>query len=557
MQVATTIREAIVRALVGLGVETDAFAIVLEYPADLAHGDYATNAALMFSKQLGKNPRELAQEIATALGEVPGVASIEVAGPGFINFTLSPQEIGGVIAQTKKKKDWGTGDARMTDTILVEYTDPNPFKAFHIGHLMSNAIGESIARLLEASGAKVIRANYQGDLGVHVASALWGIHKLGINPQTAEEFGAAYAAGAAAYKEDETAKQEIDAINKKLYERSDETLNALYNAGRTASLEVFEKIYATLGTSFDHYFFESETAPIGKAIVESNPQIFVESDGARVFKGEEYGLHTRVFLNAAGLPTYEAKELGLAKLKKELYPETTQLIVVTANEVSEYFRVLKQAIHLIYPEIAEELLHIAHGMMKLPEGKMSSRTGKVITGESLLADLEESARARAAESRADDAALLSQQIAVGAIKFQILRQDTKKDIIFERERALSFEGDSGPYLQYTHARARAILEKAGEQGVVPQVDFTMPPSEVSRLLHRFPEIVARASHELAPHHVAQYLLSLAGAFNSWYSNEILLDGTPAAAHKVALADAVRATLAKGLWLLGIPAPEKM
>ena len=157
-------------------------------------------------------------------------------------------------------------------------------------------------------------------------------------------------------------------------------MNEHYDTGRMESLAAFEKLYALLGTKFDRYFFESETGPKGKEIVLANPAVFPESDGARVFKGEEHGLHTRVFLNSQGLPTYEAKELGLEKLKTELYPKAEKLYIVTASEVTEYFKVVKKALEQIEPEIAAKLRHVPHGMMKLPEGKMSSRTGKFITG---------------------------------------------------------------------------------------------------------------------------------------------------------------------------------
>ncbi len=188
---------------------------------------------------------------------------------------------------------------------------------------------------------------------------------------------------------------------------------------------------------------------------------------------------------------------------------------------------------------------------------MSSRKGNVVTGESLIEDLVEVARERASESRAEDKEQLAQDIAVGAIKFQILRGGTSKDIVFERERALSVEGDSGPYLQYTHARTQAILEKANDAGIEGAFDAAVPATELSRLVFRFYEVAARAEQELEPHHIATYLIQVAAAFNSWYAQEQILDGTDAAAHKVALTDIVRQTLKNGLWLLGIPAPQKV
>ena len=216
------------------------------------------------------------------------------------------------------------------------------------------------------------------------------------------------------------------------------------------------------------------------------------------------------------------------------------------------------AIKEVFPEAKEKVLeHIANGFLTLTTGKMSSRMGNVITGESLINDLTEVARGHAADSRADDKEKLAQEVAVAAIKFQILKGGTSKDIIFDRERALSVEGDSGPYLQYTHARTHAIMEKAKEAGIKAKYDASIAPSDLARLLYRFPEIVLHAQEELEPHIVANYLITVASAFNSWYAQEQILDGTDAAAHKVALTDIVRLTLKNGLWLLGIPAPEKL
>ena len=181
----------------------------------------------------------------------------------------------------------------------------------------------------------------------------------------------------------------------------------------------------------------------------------------------------------------------------------------------------------------------------------------MITGESLLNDLRDAALVRAAESRADDAGILAEQIAVGAIKYQILRQSSNKDIIFDKVQALSLDGDSGPYLQYAHARTAQVVAKARAEGVVPVVDVSAEPIEIVRLVHRFPEIVAHASELREPHIVAQFLIELASSFNSWYAQVHIVDGTLEAPHKVAIADAVRITLKRGLWILGISAPEKM
>ncbi|MBI4088305.1 arginine--tRNA ligase [Candidatus Kaiserbacteria bacterium] len=556
------LKKAIAEALKGTGVSVAAGDIPLEHPAELKNGDYSTGVALQYAKQAGTSPRALAEKLAeelrssTALGPT-SISKIEVAGPGFINFYLSPRALAASLRKAIEEDRWGANEKEKGKKVLVEYTDPNPFKEFHIGHLMPNVIGESISRLFAFAGADVKRANYQGDIGRHVARAIWGLMRSGESAEDVKALAQAYAAGAAADVDGALAKDEITAINKKIYERSDKKINGLYDAGRTASLEHFEEIYKILGTKFDFYFFESETGPFGKEIVEAHiGDVFEKSDGAVVYPGEKKNLHTRVFLNSEGLPTYEAKELGLSKMKFGKFAYDTS-VIVTGNEINEYFRVLIAAMREVFPDLAAKTKHISHGMLRLTEGKMSSRTGNVITGESLIEDLIDVAHGYATDSRADDKEKLAQEVAVAAIKFQILKGATGKDIIFDRKQALSVEGDSGPYLQYAHARANGVVEKAGSEGVPHSPDEHAEPNDLVRLVHRFPEVVEYAVDELEPHLITNYLLALASAFNSWYAQVHILDGTPEAGHKVAIVDAVRKTLKNGLWILGIPAPERM
>lgn len=543
-------------ALKALGIEYGSGSYPLEYPAEMAHGDYATGAALKYAKQAGKSPRDLAQAIVEKLGAIEGVEKIEIAGPGFVNFTLAPGAIAASIEEARTREEWGAGQARAEKTVMIEYTQPNPFKQFHIGHLMSNAIGEASARLLEAAGAKVIRANYQGDVGPHVAKAIYILLEKGITDPTLEDIAAAYVEGSTRYEAVSEDKVAINELNKRIYDRSDPEANELYAKGRALTLARFEELYAILGTKFDFYFFESDTGPLGLEIVRSHPDIFVQSEGAIVFPGEQYGLHTRVFITSLGTPTYEAKDLGNAKLKSDTV-DFDESIIITASEQTDYFRVVKKALELVMPEIGAKTSHIAHGMMRFAEGKMSSRKGNIITGESLIADLTAEAKSRAAESRAHDPEKLAQQIAVAAIKYQILRQASGKDIVFEPERALSLEGDSGPYLQYAYARTRALMDRATVAGIKPQADPAAAPIEATRLLGRFPEVVAYAASELQPHLLTTYLLELASAFNSWYGQQQILDHTSADAHRMAIVEAVSQTLKKGLNILAIPTPERM
>lgn len=561
------ILQAIQIALAEAGAGRTASNFVVERLGDLSHGDYTTNVALKVFGPLthnsmqnpyggttslrmyqhhpemkAKTPRDLAEILAIKIKDILGTSAerVEAAGPGFINITLSREQVSLAVAEADAQgSEWGKGGANEGKRAMIEYTDPNPFKEFHIGHLMSNAIGESIACLYDASGAAVSRANYQGDVGVHVAKAIWGKQQ---RPEAT--WGEAYVLGADQY---EAHKEEIDELNKVIYEKSDPAVNALYEEGRAKSLEDFEEIYKMLGTKFAFYFFESEVGPIGLGIVKKHPEIFEESEGAVVFKGEQYGLHTRVFINSKGLPTYEAKELGLVEAKKQKGAFDISL-TITANEISEYFKVVRKAAEMVFPELEGKMLARFHGLLKLTTGKMSSRKGNVITGLGLIQEIMD----RVKERNPDP--VIAEQVAIGAIKYMILRQAPGSDIIFDEEKSLSLEGDSGPYLQYALVRAKKILAY-GDNG---QGGSAEPgtPYDVERIIVHYPEVVARAARELAPNLLVNYLTELASAWNAFYAKEHVL-GSPEEAYKQRVARAFANTMTGGLTLLGIGAPEKM
>lgn len=530
------IEQAIKKALAELGAGEASF--VVGRPRALNHGDYATNAALVAKV----DPEELHGKLRNSLSS-DDVERIEVAGK-FINFFLSRKAL---IPQPQEIPQLYAGKR-----VMVEYTQPNPFKPFHIGHLMSNTLGEALARVFEAAGARVLRANYQGDVGPHVAKALYALMQKGLKEPTIQQIGEAYVEGNRQYEESPEAKAAIDSLNKKIYERSDAAINALYEHGRALSLAHFEEIYKTLGTKFDHYFFESETGPVGVEIVQKHPDIFVESEGALVYHGE----HTRVFVTSQGLPTYEAKELGLAELKKQK-ADFDESVTVTANEQDAYFRVVFDALVKLRPEWAGRFVHTSHGMMRFAEGKMSSRRGNVITGESLINDMVAGAKEKMQDREIRDADRVAEQVAVGAIKYAVLKQGSGRDIVFDPEKSLSLEGDSGPYLQYARVRALSLLEKAKEAGI--EADLQDAPAEVTtleRVLVHFPEAVERAARELEPHYMTTYLTELAGEFNSWYAGTKVIGGANPR-YGVFLVKAFEKVVSEGLRALGIPAPREM
>lgn len=541
------LKKELKKALNILGI--DGAEMTLEYPADLAHGDFATNVAMVAAKEAGKNPRELAEEVVAKLGDIDGIEKIEVAGPGFINFHLSRGYFADIAA--KVDDDWGKSDTYKGHKEIFEYTDPNVFKVFHIGHLMPNVIGESLSRIAKFLGADVRQVNYQGDVGLHIAKALWGLsHDASLDVKNHDDLGKAYVAGNKAYEEDDDAKKEITNINKKVYAK-DSSVYELYKTGRQTSLDHFEELYEILGTKFDQYFFESEVWEAGKACIEEGLKkgIFEESDGAIVFRGEKYGLHTRVFITSEGLPTYEAKDFGLVIAKNEYFPFDYS-VIVTGKEQKEVFKVVFRAIQEFNPSFKGKLKHVYHGLMRLPEGKMASRAGNVVSGERLINDTISLSKER--NSDLD----VARQVAVAAIKYQILKQSLGKDMVYDQEQALSLEGDSGPYLQYTYVRAKSVLEKAGNNRATNRKVVPESIPEFERLMPRFPSVVERAANEYEPHHVTTYLTELASAFNSWYARERII-GDEYETYKLVLTRAFATTMKNGLWLLGIEAPEKM
>ncbi len=545
--------------------------INLSHPESISHGDYTTNTALVYSKELKIKPVDLAGKILDEFKkDLPDyVKEVLVAAPGFINIKIKDSYFADEILSIDE--NFGRGNDGQGKKVMVEYTDPNPFKIFHIGHLMANSIGESLSRIVEFTGSKVLRANYYGDVGLHVAKTMWAILKNKKNfPKESEnlleklEFlGKMYVEGSNIYETNEEAKKEIQIINKKIFEKSDQEINAFYDAGKKWSLEYFETIYKRLGTKFDYYFPESEVAEDGAKIVKENLEkgIFRKSEGAIIFPGEDFGLHTRVFINSEGLPTYEAKELGLTKRKFEEVPDLKESIVVTANEQNDYFKVLLKSLSLISPEMALKTKHISHGLLRPSTGKMSSRKGNIVAAEDLISEfadlVEEKIKDRDFPKEEHDE--VKEIVSIAALKYTILRQAIGGDIIYDPTKAVSFEGDSGPYLQYSCVRAKTVLTKAKEAGMKEEVKAK--PDEVTlleKLLVRFPEVIERARLEYAPHHIVTYLTELAGAFNSYYGNNKIIDlENPLAPYRVALTKSFVQVMENGLWILGIKVPGRM
>ncbi len=521
-------------------------------------GDYSTNIALYLAGKINKNSIDIANQIVAKLENHRLLAfKPAVAGLGFINLHFSDQAIWDMTKLTV--------DRNLEDkSIIVEYLDPNPFKEIHIGHAYSGTIGDAIASLFELRGANVHRVTYQGDVGLHVAKALYGIllktdndvTKLSriSNNDKSNFLGSAYVLGSTAYDNDQTANKRIVEINIKVYDRSDKLQNQVYEICKAWSLEYFDDVYKKLGFNlFEKNYMESEVAEEGKQLVLSNIKngIFQESEGAVIFDGDKFGLHKRVFINSKGLPTYEAKDLGNAAKKWRDF-HYYKSVVITGHEQAEYFKVMLKALEQFEPDQAKSTTHIAHGMVKLSSGKMSSRKGNVVKALDVLEVVKQSAKLSADED-ADDVKI--NDVSLAAMKYAFLKNRIGSDVAFDINESVAVEGNSGPYLQYAHARARSILAKTGDENVE---SLELQPAERSllRKIGEFTEVVNNASEQLMPHLICTYLYELAQVFNRFYeSNRVI--GHERQALRKKLVHCYADVLKKGLQVLNIPAPERI
>lgn len=562
------IRVLIEGVLNELGFDIPEFTV--EHPGIITHGDYATNVAMILAKQAGANPKDLAEQIAENLNKnkIDEVESISVAGAGFINFKLTPQYFNLVLQNiVSEKPKYDFANLYTGKKILVEHSSPNLFKSFHIGHVMNNTIGEAITRLARVSGAEVIAISYPSDVSLGIAKAVYVLLQDGLNKL--EDFntdyeklaylGECYVRGTKLYDEDEAVQTRVREIVKCLYENIDGPELKAYEVGKQVNLDYFKNIVLRLGTHFDNFIYESEAGVAGKQIVQDNtPAVFTESEGATIYEGEQDGLHTRVFINREGFPTYEAKDVGLMSLKFKRYnPDLS--IFITDHEQTNYFEVVSTAAGKINPIWQNKTVHRTHGRMSFKGQKMSSRLGGVPLAVDLLNAVTDEVKEKAPDIMTDS---IADQVAISAIKFSILRAKAGSNINFDPNTSLSFEGDSGPYLQYTAVRAGSLLAKAEGLGILPKINENINEedivTDVDKYLNMFDEVVMQSVNEWAPHYITTYLLELAHSFNTWYAGTKIVDtDNKNAQQQLAIVLAVQKTLMQGLNILGIQTPERM
>lgn len=546
----------IVRNLFGVDVD-----VVLTRP-EPQFGDYTTNVALQLSNMVGRQPRQIANDISESLQD-DEFEEVSVAGPGFINIRLSDQSLLNLVRQEPSRP-------YLSKKIVFEYSCPNAFKELHTGHLYQTIFGDIASNLMLLGGANLQRTSFGGDVGLHVAKCLYGIaEKLsGDNPdklneisedplERAEWVSGCYVLGAGKYEEDEAAKAEIDELNREIYawyETDDhQTPKAqIYWTVRQWSFDYFEAFYRLIAVVPMRYYPESETTEAGMAEVKKQLELgnLEESDGAVVFRGdEEQHLHTRVFVTSKGLPTYETKDIGVIWHEQKDY-NFDHRYLLTGNDQTEYMRVVFAAAETFRPELKGKMTHLTNGTVRFGDGqKMSSRLGNVTRAIEVVDIVRHKVKSLITIPEQ------LESVSLGALKYAFAKYRLGGDIAFDVDETVSLQGNSGPYIQYAHARARQVLNKSS-------ADFVMPTEvrDEDRLLVRklgeYHEVVSLAITQLEPHHICNYLFELAQEFNRYYENNRVV-GSEHEVHRAGLVALYADTLKAGLAILGIEAPDKL
>ena len=538
-QIKTTIKD-----LYGLDVAPD----ITPSPENI-DADYSSNIALKLAKDLHKAPMEIANEIAHKI-------SAKVSAPGFLNFTLPDEYL------TAQIKNLGTNfrgnissDEYSGKTVICEFSDPNPFKVLHVGHLYTSIIGDSISRLFEYSGAKVIRANFGGDVGLHVAKTLYILEQKSPADFTIEDIAKCYVEGTAAYEDNEDAHARITELNKKIYQINSENfhdskLAELYWKGRELSYDYFKDFYAQIGVKFDKFYPESTVADLGlkKVKEELEKGVYEISDGAVIFNGEKYGLHTRVFINKEGVPTYETKDVGLIFTKWQDY-HFNKSVVITGSEQLDYMKVVLKSVEQYAPELVEKTSHLTHGLVKLPGNvKMSSRKGNFLKAIDVLNMVREELQN---EYNSTD-----NTVALAATKYAFLKYKMGGHIIFDPKESVKMTGNSGPYLLYSAVRAKRILANCKNNTEKKDYTYNNYEKNLAKKILEYKDTLKEAVAEMAPHKVASYLYELAQEFSRFYEH-CPVAGSEREAERATLTKVYLNTMTHGLNILGINIPEEM
>ncbi|MBS3163106.1 arginine--tRNA ligase [Candidatus Woesearchaeota archaeon] len=538
---------------------------ILEIPPNPELGDYAF-PCFSIAKVQSKSPNEIAKELVAKLKPNKYVNKILVMGP-YINFFINKDILAGAAIKNilEKKDSFGKSNIGKSKKQMIEFFHANTHKGVHIGHIRNICLGESISKILDFSGYNAIRANYQGDIGPHVAACLWGL--LNMQERVPKEnkalfLGEIYSKVNELMKNDKKIQEGVREINKKLYS-GDKKIVSLWKKSREWCLKDFNKIYKDFGVKYNKLYFESEVEK--DAIKISNNllknKIAQVSDDAVIIDLKAYDLGVAVLLTRYGTPVYHSKDIALAVLKSKQY-KLDKSIHVVAKEQEFYFNQLFKMFEIIKSPLANKSLHLIYGLVMLPEGKMSSREGNVVLYKNLINKIKEETLKETQKRHKWNAKKLeevSNKIAFSALKYSMLNRENNKIILFDWKTSLNFEGDTGPYVQYAYARASSILKKSKNK-LNPDYLLLKDPFELKLVKHmsNFPFIVREAATHYRPDIIANYTHNLAQIFNEFYHNcAVISEDKPLEAARLSLVKATMQVIKNSLNLLGISVLEEM
>ena len=514
---------------------------------------------------------------------------------GFLNLLFSNLFWNELFGEIVADKDFG--DLPKTGkNIMVEFSSPNTNKPLHLGHIRNNLLGDSVSRLLKASGNNVIKTTLVNDRGVHICKSMLAWLKVG-NGATPESTGIKgdhlvgdmYVAFNNIYKkevddlvaggmDEETAKKEAPCLREahemlQKWEAGDKEVRDLWARMNGWVLKGFDESYKALGITFDKVYYESQTYLLGKELVQKglNMEVFVKDpDGSVWCDLTADGLDRKLLIRSDGTSVYITQDLGTAERRFAEYHLDSHVYVV-GNEQNYHFQVLKLILKKLGFEWSDNIFHLSYGMVELPEGKMKSREGTVVDADDLLQKMYEEARATSDESgkladmSEEDKAKLYHMIGLGALKYFIIKVDPKKTMLFNPKESIDFNGNTGPFIQYTHARIRSILRKAAEKGIeysaspLPKVELSAKEIRLIKLLNTFPAKIAEGAQAYSPAVIANYAYDLAKEFNQYYHDTPILkeENEDVLKMRLVLIDTLSAVLRKAMGILGIELPERM
>jgi len=540
---------------------------LIEYPKNKSMGDYAF-PCFRLAKVMRKAPVKIAEEIVETL---PASSEIEAITPiaGFINFKISATSLASsVIGKILKEGDtYGKSNIGQQKKVIVEYSSVNIAKPFHMGHIRSTMIGESLHRLYKFLGYDTVAVNHLGDYGTQfgkliVAYKKWG-SKEQIEAAPIPELLKIYVKFHEEAEKDDSLNDEARAWFTKL-EKGDEEAVALWTLFKDMSLISFNRVYGKLGVTFDSYAGESFYSDKMPAILKElrDKHILEKSEGAEIVNLDAYNMPPALITKKDGSTLYMTRDLAAAKYRKDYYDFYKNIYVVGSAQ-KLHFQQWFKVIELMGYDWAKDCVHVEFGMVSLEEGSLSTRRGNVVFLEDVLDQATEKTKEIINEKNPnlEGKEIIAKQVGIGAVVFQELFTSRQKDYSFSLDKTLSFEGETGPYVQYTHARACSVLRKAGEFNL-EKIDFSVLSDEASRdlllMLGKFGEMLLVAHNHYEPHHIARYAIDIAQGFNRFYhDNAILVEDEKIKHARLALVKSVQIVLKSALNLVCLEAPERM